>query len=141
MGFGIRAYLVTDADKIQRVPYSRITKVLDSKERMPEFASRRLRYAIVYLQTVDRRPVGIRHMDRGWLTLNSHGRRNPKDALTEMRDAADAMSSLGGYTPQHTGPTVLNAADRFAAKRYQNKNSWKASEAILSAIGQDLFSR
>jgi hypothetical protein len=79
MGLSIRVFLVNDDDTIQQLALSRYDRLLerDPKESFPQFAGKRIRYALIVVDLVDRKPVEILHMQYSFLSFDAEGKIDP----------------------------------------------------------------
>ena len=61
MGIGLRVFFVlNESDRLQRISLKRFDGLWgDSKERFPEYAGQSMRYALVILETQNRKPNAI----------------------------------------------------------------------------------
>ena len=61
MGLSIRIFIVEDDDTIKRLPLARYERLLkrDPDERLLEYAGKRVRYALIVVDLVNRRPIEV----------------------------------------------------------------------------------
>ena len=61
---GLRIFLVHKDDSLKRLSIDRFDRLRrgDPNARLPQYASQKIRYALVFLETKDRRAVGINYM-------------------------------------------------------------------------------
>jgi len=87
MGISLRIFLVNDDDSIQRLALSRYDRLLerDPKERLPQYAGERVRYALAVVDLVDREPVEILRIQYSYLSFDSEGRIDPAEGEREAR--------------------------------------------------------
>ena len=59
MGLSIRVFIVEDDDSINRLPLAQYERLLkrDPNESLPKYAGRRIRYALIVVDLVNRRPI------------------------------------------------------------------------------------
>ena len=148
MGFGIRVFLIDDDDNVRRFPYARFDRLMsrESDETVPEFANRRVRCAIVFLETIDREPEIFRHLDFLILAFDNHG---PLDRKVQEQHLHDSASLFEAYWKQgeaqyrarkgEGAANVLHAAHTFENKKYDQKYRWTPTEKVLKAIGAAIF--
>jgi len=76
MGIGLRIFLVNDDDSLERLAVARYERLLrrDPKERLPQYAGKRVRYALVAYEVENRIPVEILKIEYNYLSLDSEGR-------------------------------------------------------------------
>ncbi len=130
MGWSIRAFLVNEAGGIRRFPYARFERLWngDPAEQMPDFAGRFLCVAIAYIETHDRRPLCIRHVDYVRLKLDKKGRIAKDWIQSSMRLAADSVD-WAWLRKESAGPKNLIPAEHlFSRKRYKQEFSWEPTK-------------
>jgi hypothetical protein len=66
----------------------------DPKESLPEYAGKRVRYALVILELVNRKPVEIEEIQYSYLTFDAQGRLDPADFEKQVRLAMEVVGSL-----------------------------------------------
>ena len=61
MGLSIRIFIVEDDDTIKRLPLARYERLLkgDPDVRLSEYAGKRVRYALIVVDLVNRRPIEV----------------------------------------------------------------------------------
>ena len=137
MGMSVRVFLVDDNDSLQRIPMTRLDRLLhfDRRESLQQYAGKRVRCAMVFSEVAGRRVLSIRNIDYFWLSFDDKGRINKKEWEKGMRLGMELLPSIldGEYPKQ-----VINAQHRFAKRRYEHEFKWKPSrkveEAIVAAI-------
>ena len=138
MGTGIKVFLVDDNDALQRLSVARLERLLrfEPGERLPQYARKRIRCAMVMLQVAGRQPLAIRQIDYFLLSFDARGRIDKKEWEKEMRLGLELMPSLlRGQDPKQ----VLDARHRFAKRRYDHEFKWKPSRKIEEAIMGAIF--
>jgi hypothetical protein len=138
MGLSLRIFLVEDDDSLHRLPLARYERLLRGKagERISQYAGKRIRYALVVVDLLDRRPVEIVHTEFSWLSLDSEGRLDRSGQEDEIRLA---MQSISSVLEEDDSEQVVDARHRFAKKRYDHEYRWKPSRAIKAAIAAAIF--
>lgn len=143
MGTSLRVFLVNDDDSIERLPMARYERLLSDEqgESCPQYAGRQIRYALVMLTLVDRKPVEIEQIQYSFLSFDSEGRLDPAEQEKESRLAMEILPPVS--TDPHS-QQVIDARHYFARRRYESKYTWKPTheieEAIVGAVfGNDLF--
>jgi len=138
MGTGLRIFLINDDDSLQRFPLARFERLIDRdpKERLPEYAGKRVRYALVIVDLVNRKPVEILRIQYSILTFDSEGKIDAAELEKEMRLGVD-MVPIGKTTP--TSLKVVDAEHHFLQKRYENRYLWRPTPEIEEAIEKALF--
>jgi hypothetical protein len=76
MGLGSRIFLVNDDGSLQRLSLARYERLLhrDPKERLPQYAGKRIRYVLVVLEIENRRPTEVILVQYSYLSFDSEGR-------------------------------------------------------------------
>jgi len=61
MGLSIRIFIVEDDDTINRLPLARYERLLkrDPDERLLRYAGKRVRYALIVVDLVNRKPIEV----------------------------------------------------------------------------------
>ncbi|UCG66691.1 MAG: hypothetical protein JSW12_06675 [Deltaproteobacteria bacterium] len=140
MGTGLRIFPVNDDDSIQRLSVARCERLLrgDPRESLPQNAGRRVRYALVALDLVNRKPVDVTHLEYGILCFDSKGHIDATEQEKEWRLGAKLMSPL---LIENHPRQVIDAGHRFARKRYDDRYRWTPTEEIVAAIVKAIFGR
>lgn len=138
MSLGSRAFFLDEDDHLHRVAMKRLTRLLlrrDGSEKFPEFAGRRVRYALVFVELRGRKPAAIKYTEYAILKLDGEGRLDTAERERAARMAVDMISSR---RPE-TGGTVIDASRRFNKKRYEHEFRWEPSPEIEAAIVRSIF--
>jgi hypothetical protein len=138
MGISLRIFIVDDNDSLQRFPLARYDRLLgrDPKERIPQYANKRIRYALVVVSLINRRPVEILKIEYSFLSFDPDGMVDPADIEREARLAFDILPSL---VCEKTSDNIIDARYKFAKRRFQNEYEWSPSSEIKSAIFKTVF--
>jgi hypothetical protein len=117
MGIGLRVFLVNDNDSIKRLSLARYERLLrrDPQERLPQYADRRVRYAMAILEMEDRRPVEIIRIQYSFLRFDSKG---SIDAADQEREARLGLGMLPPVIKDPDSAPVVDARHRFAKKQF-----------------------
>ena len=133
MGVSVRVFLVDDNDSLQRIPMTRLDRLLhfDRRESLQQYAGKRVRCAMVFSLVAGRRVLSIRNIDYFWLSFDDKGRIDKKEWEKEMRLGMELLPSIldGEYPKQ-----VINAQHHFARRRYEHEFKWKPSRKVEQAI-------
>ena len=140
MGIGLRIFLVHDDDSIQRLSLACYERLLrrDPKERLPRYAGKRVRYALVVLELVNRKPAEIMKAQYSFLSFDSEGRIDLTEQEREARLALEVLSPLHKEQQSHR---VIDAQHKFAKKRYNNAYKWTPTPDIEAAIAEAIFGK
>jgi hypothetical protein len=138
MGIGCRVFLIGDNDSLQRISMVRLTRLLhfDRRESLQQYAGKRVRCAMVFLEVVGRQVRAIRNTDYFLLQFNDKGRIDKKEWEKGMRLGMEILPSI--LNEEHP-KKVINAQHRFAKRRYEHKFKWKPSRKVEEAIMAAVF--
>jgi len=133
MGIGCRVFLIDDNDALQRISMSRLDRLLhfDRRESLQQYAGKRVRCAMVFLEVAGRQVFSIRNVDYFLLPFDDKGRIDKKEWEKGMRLGMELLPPLSdGQHPKQ----VINASHRFAKRRYEHEFKWKPSRKVEEAI-------
>ena len=138
MGLSIRIFIVEDDDTIKRLSlacYERLHK-RDSDERLLKYAGQRVRYALIVVDLVNRRPIEIVRDEFGFLDFDNVGRLKVVEHEEQESLAFDLLDPL---LSDQTNSQVIDARHKFAKKRYFDKFSWTPTDEIVVGIAEAIF--
>ena len=137
MGSSLRIFLVDDDDSVHRLPLARYERLLrdEAGECLPQYAGGRVRYVLVSVDVVDRKPVEIVHVQYSTLAFDSKGRLDQVDRKRKAELTMDLLPALS----REDSEQVIDARHRFAKKRYDSEYRWKPSSDIEAAIVNAIF--
>jgi len=140
MGLGIRIFIVEEDDTIKRLPLARYERLLkrDPDERLSRYAGKRVRYALIVVDLVNRRPIGVVRDEFAYLDFDEEGRF--KEAEHEKGESS-ALDLLDFFSLEKQDKRVIDARHKFARKRYFDKNRWKPTDEIIAAIAEAIFGK
>lgn len=140
MGIGLRIFLVNDDDSLERLAVARYDRLLrrDPEECLPQYAGKRVRYALVAYKVENRKPVEILRIEYSYLSLDSDGR---IDAAEQEREMVLAVDLFPPVLPEKEPRQVIDAKHRFARKRYDAKYRWTPSRELEAAILNAVFGK
>ena len=138
MGTSLRIFLVNEDDTVQRLALAKYDRLLEGhpKERLQRFAGKRIRYALVVVDLVDREPVEILRIQYSYLSFDSEGRIDPAYAEAEARLAFEVLPPL---PIERTLSSVIEARHLFAKKRYELQYKWRPTPEIEAALIREIF--
>lgn len=138
MGIGIRIYLVNDDDTLKRFPLARFERLLrrDEKERLREYAGKRVRYVLAAVDMFNRKPVTLLRLEFNYLALNPEGRLDERELQEAMRTGAEMLSPLQSGE-RHT--KIVDARHLFARRRWEAKYIWEPTPQIEKAVIEAIF--
>jgi hypothetical protein len=138
MGIGCRVFLLGDNDSLQRISMVRLTRLLhfDRRESLQQYAGKRVRCAMVFLEVAGRQVHGIRKIDYFLLPFDDKGQIDKNDWEKGMRLGMELLPSI--LNEEHP-KKVINAQHRFAKRRYEHEFKWKPSRKVEEAIVAAVF--
>jgi hypothetical protein len=139
MGVGCRVLLIDDNDSLQRISMVRLNRLLhfDRRESFQQYAGKRVRCAMVFLEVAGRRVLSIRNIDYFWLSFDDKGRIDKKEWEKGMRLGMELLPSL---KDEQYPNQVIDAQHRFAKRRYEHEFKWNPSRKVEEAIVDFVFS-
>jgi hypothetical protein len=140
MGLSIRVFIVEDDDTIKRLPMARYERLLerDPDERLLEYVGKRVRYALIVVDLVNRRPIEILRDEFGFLDFDEDGRfKEPQ----HEKEESSALDMLDFFSLEQQDKRVIDARHIFARKRYFDKNRWEPTDEIITAIAEAIFGK
>lgn len=138
MGLSLRIFLVNDDDSPQRLPLAKYQRMFrrESKECLPNYANKRVRYVMVVLDYLDRKPVEILRIDYAFLKFDAKGRIDQSEKKKEARLAIESFSPIG---EKQESEQLIDARHLFARKRYNDRYKWKPSSELEAKIIDAVF--
>jgi hypothetical protein len=138
MGLSIRVFIVEDDNSINRLPLAQYERLLKRgpDERLLKYAGKRVRYALLVVDVVNRRPIEIVRDQFGFLDFDDEGQL--KMAEYEKKESL-AFDMLAPILSDQTNTRVIDARYKFAKKSYLDKFSWKPTDQIIAAIAKAIF--
>jgi hypothetical protein len=134
----IRIFIVNEDDSLKRLPLAKFERLRrgDPKEHLSEYAGKRMRYALVFLEMENRKPIGINLIQYAYLSIDAKGR---IDAAERERGARLALEMLPPIPSENIDQDVIDAQHRFAKKQYDHQFTWESSPEIEEAIVKEIF--
>jgi hypothetical protein len=123
MAIGFRYFVVGSDDTVERWAQTRFNRVWDGSEPLPEFAARRLRYALVVVETHEREVIAIRGVEWNVMEIGPGGKH---DRMAAMRDAVAVTSAVNTPYPS----PIADARRRF----YNRRVHWEPTRALRAAV-------
>ena len=126
------------SDSIQRISMTRLDRLLhfDRKESFQQYAGKRVRCAMAFLEVAGRQVQAIMNIQYFFLQFNDKGRLNKKEWEKGMRLGMELLPSI--LNEEHP-KKVINAQHRFAKRRYEHEFKWKPSRKVEGAIVAAIF--
>ena len=138
IGLSIRIFIVEDDDTVKRLQLARYERLLrrDPDERLSKYAGKRVRYALIVVDLVNRKPIGVVRDEYAYLEFDEEGRLKEPEFENEEISAFDMLDFSS--VEQHDR-RVIDARHKFARKRYFDKHRWEPTDEIVAAIGEAIF--
>ena len=138
MGLGTRIFIVKEDDSLQRLSLKRYNRLIKGHpdEGLMQFAGKRIRYALIVLEMINRKPVEILMTEYSFLTFDSKGRLNTSEREKAARLVMDTLEPMA--SEQKSGK-VIDVKHRFAKKRFDDRYLWKPAPEIETAIQRAIF--
>ena len=138
MGIGLRIFIINDDDSMQRLALARYDRLLgrDPKEQFRQYAGKRVRYALVVVDLVNREPVEILRIQYSYLCFDFEGRIDLAEGRKEARLAFEILPPI----PIIREPWKVVEARRCLPKQnYDDQYKWKPTSEIEEAIVKAVF--
>jgi hypothetical protein len=138
MGLGTRIFIVKEDDSLQRLTLKRYNRLIKGHpdEGLMQYADKRIRYALIVLEMINRKPVEILMTEYSFLTFDSKGR---LDASEREKAARLVMDTLEPMSPEQKSGKIIDVKHRFAKKRFDDRYLWKPTPEIETAIQRAIF--
>ena len=138
MGLGTRIFIVRADDSLQRLTLKRYNRLIKGypDEGLMQYAGKRIRYALIVLEMINRKPAEILMAEYSFLAFDSKGRLN---AGEREKAARLAMDTLEPILPDKKPEQLVDAKHKFAKKRFDDRYIWKPTPDIETAIQRAIF--
>jgi hypothetical protein len=138
MGLGTRIFIVRADDSLQRLSLKRYNRLIKGypDDGLMQYAGKRIRYALIVLEMINRKPAEILMAEYSFLAFDSKGL---LDAGEREKAARLAMDSLEPILPGKKPERVIDAKHKFAKKRFDDRYIWKPTPDIETAIQRAIF--
>ena len=138
MGFGFRVFFVNDDDSLKRISFARYERLTRKalNERLPEYAGKKARCALVVLNVENRKPQSIARIDCHRIPFDVEGRVDWKEWENQARLISHFITLPGVEKSQDT---IIDASSVFAQKRYEREAKWSLTPEIEQAIEKAIF--
>ena len=140
MGIGTRIFLIDENDSLHRISISRYSKMRnpDSDERFIQYAGKRMRCAMIFLEVEKRKPLSVVRTEYYYLPFDNQGRIDSTEQEKQLRLSSEIVPPIF----EEQGPKkVLDAQSRFAKKRYKHEFQWTPNQEIETAIMTTIFGK
>ncbi|UCE55115.1 MAG: hypothetical protein JSV31_06660, partial [Desulfobacterales bacterium] len=138
MGLGTRIFIVKEDDSLKHLTLKRYNRLIKGhpNEGLMQYAGKRIRYALIVLEMINRKPVEILMTEYSFLTFDSKGR---LDAGEREKAARLVMDTLEPMVPEQKSGKVIDVKHKFAKKRFDDRYLWKPTPEIETAIQRAIF--
>ena len=139
MGLGMRIFMVKDDGSLVRPPFGRYNRLIrhNARERLPEYATKPVRCAVIVVESKGRIPVEILKSQYSYLSFDYDGRLLEEGDERQVRLAMDTLEPVIADKDRQ----VVDVRHKFARKRYAREYLWQPSPEIESAIWKEIFGR
>ena len=131
MGLGMRIFIVKDDDSLERLAFEKYNRLLqrDPNERLLQYADKRVRCAVIVVESKNRKPIEILKSQFAYMQFDS-------DGMLEMGGESETRLAMDMVEPLITekNQQVVDAKHKFARKRYAREYRWEPSPEIEAAI-------
>ncbi len=150
MGQGHRYFVFEDSGRLRPLTHEIHQRLHDGKTSLPEYAGKRVRIALVFLRTENRRPVEINAVEGSYLQFDGAGfidKKWSRQWLADAMDAVDEGSPPTGYLPGEADPNVVDLSRRLSRKRSQaagkrlEAERWQPSQGDMAKISNAVLRR
>ncbi len=140
MGIGTRIFLIEENDSLHRISISRYNKMrnLDSGECFTQYAGKRMRCAMIFLEVENRKPLSVVRTEYSYLLFDNKGRIDSTELEKRIRLSLEIVPPI---FEEQSPKKVLDAQSRFAKKRYKHEFQWTPNQEIETAIITAIFGK
>ena len=128
MNIGIRVFLVENDGSLRPLPVRRFDGLLRGETLFPEYAGKKMRYAMISVELDNRKAVEIVRADYGFVSFDACGRLDEKDMARQMRQVANTLSVPGQES------NFIDLRPQIAQQRYRAEFKWTPTAAEITAI-------
>lgn len=135
----MRIFIINGDDSLRRLPNAKYERMLrcDPNEPLIQYAGKRIRYALVIVETENRKPNKIIRIQYSYMFFDSKGF---LDTQERERGMQLGVNMVPPFVDEGKNSTVINAEYRFAKKRYKERYLWTPSRELEVAIVDAVFS-
>ena len=120
-----------------KIEYDRTNMKRDENhEQLAKYAGKRVRYALIVLDLVNRKPIEIVRDQFGFLDFHDKGRLKISEHEKMESSAFDMLAPL---LSDQTNGRVVGTRHKFAKKSYLDKFSWTPTDEIIAVFFAYLF--
>lgn len=135
-----RIYLIEDDNTIQRLPLTKFERLRKGDPLLcyPQYANKKMRYALIIVETRNRKPVEINMIQYSYLPFNADGRLDVDEMEKAAMLATEMVTPIEG---KKENKRIIDAQHEFARKQYHNRYIWKPTPEIEKAIFEATLGR
>ena len=139
MGASLRIYIINGDDHLHRLPVAKYERLLDqdSKERLLQYAGKRVRFTSVFIEMENRKSVEILRIQYAYLKFDSEGR---LDASKMENEARLVINRLADFESFCETDKVIDAQHKFVKKQLEDQYRWVPSQELETSIVKAVFS-
>jgi hypothetical protein len=132
MGLGMRIFIVEDDGSLVRLPFGRYDRLIrhDARERLQEYASKRVRCAVIVVESKERMPVEILKSQYSYFSFDYDGRLLEEEDERQVRLAMDTLEPVIADKDRQ----VVDVRHKFARELYAREYLWQPSPEIEAAM-------
>jgi hypothetical protein len=136
MGLGMRIFIVKDNGSLERLAFEKYNRLLqrNPSERLFQYAGKRVRCAVIVVESINRKPVEILKCQYSYLSFDSDGMLK-RGGEGEVKLAMDMLEPV---IIERAKP-VVEARHKFARKLYAREYRWEPSPEIEAWIHKAIF--
>ena len=140
MGVGIRVFFIDDDNLLIKIPTAQFVRLtqFNSKEKIPKFANRKIKCAIIVVETSSIRPIYIIHTDFLILHFDSNGSLDKNEEENQTRLVSNMIDLPNIFS---NNENIIDVQSHFSILKYHNKYKWNPSPEILSKINNVIFNK
>lgn len=140
MGMGVRAFVFEDHGTIRKVSSKVISDMLMGKSHVafPEYAGKRIRFAVIFVDMVDRKPKRITRTEFLRVGFDSKGKVDDREATDKMRLAGTVLS--GAFSsPSEPADILMSLQPDLAKLKYKDTYRWNPSPFEMNKLKELVF--
>jgi len=139
MGIGIRIHFFHDDGVIKKIPYARFERLLsvDSIERFPHYAKKKMRCSMTYVELEHRVPARIMQTDFMIIPFAEDGSMDYEEFSRGDQLAFNMIDIL----PAPKTDNIIDISKRISRKRYLEEFTWKPTNKELNYLVNDILPR
>ena len=135
----MRIFIINGDDSLRRLPNAKYERMLrcDPNEPLIQYAGKRIRYALVIVETENRKPNKIIRIQYSYMFFDSKGF---LDTQERERGMQLGVNMVPPFVDEGKNSTVINAEYKFTRKRYKERYLWTPTRELEVAIVDAVFS-